>query len=150
MLFRSGDAWLVMDGSSTLPADAGRIKSFLDTLASITSVERVASSEGARAALGMDGAESMRIELKDFSAKRLACFVLGDYTEDASRVYAGPPDGLDAWSLPASVASYARASRNSWLDLRVFPGDYGSLDVEELRLSGTVDLGADTDRKSVV
>jgi hypothetical protein len=139
-LARSGETWSLSSADGPLPADPGRVKSFLEAVDSVAGLEMVARNKDAWAKLGLEGDSARHVILNDADGVRLAEFTLGTYAESAGEVHLSLPDGTAAYVAPAGMASYIMGKRTSWLDLRAWSTPPATGQVQELVVTGEVAL----------
>ncbi|MBN1518635.1 MAG: DUF4340 domain-containing protein [Spirochaetales bacterium] len=139
-LSKAAGCWVLDSGAAGLPADAERVAAFLDALASVDRLEQVASSADSKASLGLTGTETVSLELTGSDGTVLLSLNCGAYAPSGSRVYLAFPGSDASYSAPAGFASYLKAGRKRWLDLRAFPGQVQVADIEEIRASGSIVL----------
>jgi hypothetical protein len=121
-LAKSGSAWSLVDGSARLPAQAQRVTSFIDELASVSRLRVVARSKDSWAGFQLDEAQAKRASLKDASGKLLADLFVGGYGPTGSEIYLRRADSDISYSAESGLASYFGFGRSTWLDLRVMGG----------------------------
>lgn len=121
-LARSGAAWSLVDGSARLPVQAGRVSSFLDSLASISRLRVVARSKDSWKGFQLDEAQAKHALLKDGAGKVLADVYVGGYGPTGSEIYLRRPGADTVYSVDSGLAPYLDYGRSSWLDLHVLAG----------------------------
>lgn len=139
-LTRSGDSWMLKDADGLLPADSGRVKSFIGAVDAVDGRELVARNKDAWAKLGLEGSQARHVQLGDADGAGLAEFTLGSYAKSPGTVYLSLPDGPAAYAVSSGMASYILGGRNTWLDLRVWSAPPAVEQVQELVVQGEIEL----------
>jgi hypothetical protein len=138
-LAKQGALWVLVDGTARLPAQAQRVSSFLDELASVSRLKRVASSKDSWSGFQLDEAQAKRATLKDAAGKTVADILVGGYGPTGSEVYLRRAEQDASYSAESGLASYMGYGRSSWLDLRVL-ASIKEADIQSLALKSSIAL----------
>jgi len=139
-LSREGGAWFLVEGSTKLPAQESRIKSFLEASEAVKRLRPMAKSKDAWKSLALEEGKAKPVLVRDGKGRAMADFAVGGYGPTGGEVYVRLADSEAAYAAEGSFASYASSARKSWLDLRVIPGPLPETDVESLSIRASLAL----------
>jgi len=135
-LSRAGTVWSLRGEDGSLPVDSGRVKLFLEALATVNNRELVAGNKEAWKKLGLDGDEASTVTLINKDGVKLEEFIVGAYGKAPGKVHFAKPGSPSAYLVASGMASYIIGGSNSWLDLRVWSAPPAVEQIQEIVVQG--------------
>ena len=139
---KGAEGWALMEEGEALPVQAGKIDAFLAALSGVSRLSPRSEGQGDLAGFGLGADAGVRITAKAASGKALADFVLGGLGPTGTEAYVRLRGVGPVYAATSDFASYVREGRAGWLDLRIFATPIRLEDVESVRMSARLELGA--------
>jgi hypothetical protein len=135
----SGGAWVLVDGQARFPVQSSRVTGFINELAGISRLRKLASSKESWAGFQLGEAEAKRATLKDAAGKVLADLYLGGYGPTGSELYLRRALSDASYAAETGIASYFGYGRSAWLDLKLL-GDIKESEVQSFAIKSGIAL----------
>jgi hypothetical protein len=137
---KEGAAWFLTEADKRYPAQGERIANFLDSIASVKRLGKIAGSKDAWASFGLEEEKAKRVLVKDKNSKTLADFSIGGYGPTGKEVYLRRASSDATYSVESGPNSYLSYGRKSWLDLSIFASGTKESDVQSMALRASIAL----------
>lgn len=132
--------WSLSESGQELPVEASRIQAFLEGLAEIDRLSPRSEGAGDLSGFGFAQGQARHVVARSAAGKVLADFAVGGYGPTGAEIYVRLKGAGPVYSAQSGFASYLREGRPGWLDLRVFPGNLKTDDVQTIKMDARLSL----------